>query len=353
MSRRRKTGARAAVLLVDKPAGATSHDVVGWVRWATRAPAGHCGTLDPAATGLLVVPLGNATRLSAHLTGQDKTYAAKIVLGISTTTADAEGETLERADCGALDVSEVECRVLALRGEHLLAPPVYSAVKVEGVRAHAAARRGEAIELEPRPMAVLDVRCRGIEREGARVVAEVVLTVSKGTYIRSLAIALGRALGVPSHLGALRRLASGPLRVDDPRVVQGLQARPLPSAPGEKPRTRIRPRQEDVPEPQSREAQGAWLAAHGIEPIDALPFGVVRLPTSPEGSEAMRRLVQGQSIALEHPGLRGVEIPEGPMVAVTPADSARTALLLARLETRPESPGQRVLQPARLITPPT
>src|SRR5688500_19003508 len=180
------------VLLVDKPAGPTSAEIVDWARWALKGPSvGHCGTLDPAATGLLVVCVGAATKLASVLTDADKAYAATFVLGRSTTTGDAEGETVAEADVSRDAIERAAITLAGMTGELSLVPPAFSAVKIEGKRAHELAREGEAVALAPRSMTVRSVDAIAVA--GTSVSAE--LVVSKGTYVRSLAEELGRRIG--------------------------------------------------------------------------------------------------------------------------------------------------------------
>jgi tRNA pseudouridine55 synthase len=204
--------AATGVLLIDKPSGPTSHDVVAFVRWALRERAvGHCGTLDPAATGLLVVCVGGATKLVEHLTGVDKRYQARIVLGRSTTTADAEGETLAQGPVSAEVEARAGATLLEMLGELALPPPAYSAVKLDGRRAHELARAGEAVDLPVRRMAIHAAEVLAVRRESPdHVVIDATLDVAKGTYIRSIAEELGRRLGVPAHLGSLRDWPADP-----------------------------------------------------------------------------------------------------------------------------------------------
>lgn len=260
------------VLLVDKPEGPTSHDVVGWTRWALGvSQVGHCGTLDPLATGLLVLCVGAATRLVPYLTGVDKVYRARFGLGRSTTTDDREGELLAEAPVSAEQRAAAGSVLEGMCGALSLPPPAFSAVKVEGQRAHARARRGEALELAPRPMTLHAVAAIAVGEGAEGPWIEATCTVSKGTYVRSLSAELGRRLGVPTYLAALRRLACGPLRVDDPRAVGGLLVDRLPDVPGLPPKVRLRLPGDGDP----RGAARTRLGAARIAPADALPFPVV------------------------------------------------------------------------------
>ncbi len=212
-------GARGIVLL-DKPSGPTSHDMVYALRRGSgERRVGHAGTLDPLATGLLVLCLGTATRLSEYLAGKDKRYVARVRLGQTTTTYDAQGEvTAETAVVPERAV--VEAALGAFRGPQLQVPPQYSAVKRGGQKAYEAARRGEVLELEARPvefyaLALVDWRPPECTLE---------VHCSAGTYVRSLAHDLGQKLGCGAHLAGLRRTASGSFRVEEAVTLEALNA---------------------------------------------------------------------------------------------------------------------------------
>jgi tRNA pseudouridine55 synthase len=205
------------VLILDKPSGLTSHDVVQRIRRLARTSrVGHAGTLDPMATGVLVVMVGEATKLGPYLTAEDKRYLAEVSLGRSTDTLDAEGRLVAEAPLPpewATRRDELVEEALALeRARTSQVPPAFSAISVDGVRAHALARRGEAPTLEARPVEVRALRCLGASDAG-RLSLEV--STSRGYYVRSLARDLGLALGCPAHLSSLRRVASGAFVIDD------------------------------------------------------------------------------------------------------------------------------------------
>ena len=205
------------ILAIDKPSGMTSHDVVNRVRRATgERRVGHAGTLDPAATGLLVVCVGPAARLTTYLTGHDKSYRATIVFGAATTTDDAEGEVVRTADVPVElnDPAFAEEVLAGLVGEHDQVPPAFSAVKRDGKRAYEVARKGGQVELEARRVRIDDARLLGVAAIGGPLRWEVELDVSKGTYIRSIARDLGERLGTAAYLGSLRRLRAGALSLD-------------------------------------------------------------------------------------------------------------------------------------------
>lgn len=204
------------LLLVDKPAGCTSHDVVGRVRRILRTRrVGHAGTLDPMATGLLVVAVERSTKLLSHLVLAGKSYTATIRLGLSTTTDDYEGLPTARHRVGGITEDLVRQEISRLTGDILQRPSAVSAIKVAGRRAYEMVRAGEQVELPARPVRVDRFELIGPMRFGDEVVdLDVEVDCSSGTYIRALARDLGLALGVGGHLTALRRTAVGPFRVE-------------------------------------------------------------------------------------------------------------------------------------------
>lgn len=210
------------VLCIDKPAGLTSHDVVGRVRRALGGPrrgknrrkVGHAGTLDPDATGLLVVAVGKATRLVPWLQASAKTYEAEVRLGISTSTLDASGEVTAQRDASHV-TEEALCEVLRdFVGDIRQVPPMVSAVRVDGERLHAKARRGEEVERAERDVTVHDLVLEDFE-PGPQGRAVFLVTCSPGTYVRTLAADVGERLSAGAHLSDLRRLGSGRFSVDD------------------------------------------------------------------------------------------------------------------------------------------
>jgi tRNA pseudouridine55 synthase len=212
MRRAARPGAPEGGLVVDKPAGLTSHDVVAAARRALGQPRiGHTGTLDPLATGVLVLLLGRATRLAQFLAAAQKTYLATIVLGQATSTYDAEGAPLGPARPEAVERARVEAALEGFRGSFLQTPPAVSAKKVGGHRAYDLARAQEMVVLRPVPVEVtaLDV----IEFDGRRL--DVRVTASAGFYVRSLAHDLGQRVGTGAHLAGLRRERSGSLTLGE------------------------------------------------------------------------------------------------------------------------------------------
>lgn len=212
------------VLPLDKPAGMTSHDVVSAVRRATgEGRVGHAGTLDPAATGLLVVLVGVYTRLEPYLSGSDKTYEARITFGTETDTDDAEGEVTREADVPPeLFEPATARRILdGLLGESMQRPPAYSAIKVGGKVAHRVARAGGTLEVAARPIVVREARLDSAD--AAASAWDVTFRVSKGTYVRALARDVGETAGTAAHLSALRRTASGALDLSAAHTLENVR----------------------------------------------------------------------------------------------------------------------------------
>ena len=206
------------LLALDKPAGITSHGCVAAARRAlgTRK-VGHAGTLDPMATGVLLLGVGRATRLLGHLALHDKDYSATIRLGSTTVTDDREGDVLELADPGALRSvtdADIEAGLVPFRGEIDQVPTAISAIKVDGKRAHALVRAGEDVDLKARRVMVDRFDILDIRRGQGWIDVDVEVTCSTGTYVRALARDLGAALGVGGHLTALRRTRVGAWSVD-------------------------------------------------------------------------------------------------------------------------------------------
>lgn len=247
------------LVVVDKPAGLTSHDVVARLRrLAGTRRVGHAGTLDPMATGVLVVGTGRATRLLGHVALGDKEYVGTVRLGATTATDDAQGEILATSS-GPWTVNTARAAMRALTGDIEQVPPAYSAIKVDGRRSYAKARAGEAVELAARRVTVSVfelVAARETELD-VRVVA------SSGTYVRSLARDLGDALGVGGHLAALRRTRVGPFRLAQARTLEQLAERldviPLADAVGT-----AFPRREVDAEQAAAVLHGARLPSLGL-----------------------------------------------------------------------------------------
>lgn len=222
------TSTGAGLVVVDKPAGWTSHDVVARLRRlsGTRR-VGHAGTLDPMATGVLVIGIERATRLLTFLVGVDKSYTATIRLGVGTLTDDAEGEVLSRADAGAIEEPAIRAGVAALTGDLQQVPNAVSAIKVDGRRSYARVRGGEQVELVARPVTVHRFEVLGLRRQVLDQITVVDVDVevdcTTGTYIRALARDLGAGLGIGAHLTALRRTKVGPFGLDLARSLADLE----------------------------------------------------------------------------------------------------------------------------------
>jgi tRNA pseudouridine55 synthase len=206
------------ILVVNKPQGWTSHDVVGRIRRLTHQKrVGHAGTLDPMATGVLLVCLGRATRVAEYLMGSDKTYRAVMRLGVETDTYDADGQVIATQPV-AVDESELRAVLARFVGEIDQVPPMYSALKRDGKPLYKLARQGIEVEREPRRIKIHDIALRAWQPPDATIDVR----CSSGTYIRSLAHDIGAALGCGAHLIALTRLASGSFYIDDAVTLEDL-----------------------------------------------------------------------------------------------------------------------------------
>jgi tRNA pseudouridine55 synthase len=264
------------LLLADKPAGMTSHDVVAVARRALgERRIGHAGTLDPFATGLLVLLVGRATRLLPYIDGEPKVYEATIRFGTETTTDDLTGEATRGAELPT-EVA-VDAAIAKLTGKLEQLPPAFSAKQVGGLRAHAAARRGEPLELRPSSVIVHEWRVRARRAESL----DVTITCGGGTYIRALARDLGRVARSAAHLTTLRRTRSGPFDVADAVAIDG-DVRPA-----------LRP------------------------PLDAL--GSLTVDVLSE--EALRQVISGRAVPASAPGMRAALV-----------DAARTLVAVAERE---------------------
>lgn len=225
MGKPRQRTAADGLVIIDKPAGVTSHDVVARLRrvCGTRA-VGHAGTLDPMATGVLVVGIERATKLLGHLTASTKHYDATIRLGIATNTEDAEGEVTAITAAAHITDAAIHAAAERFRGDIMQIPSSVSAIKVDGVRSYKRARAGEQFELPARPITISSFEVLAIRREGEVIDVDVSVGCSAGTYVRALARDLGAALGVGAHLTALRRTAAGHFNLAD--------ASPMPEVDG-------------------------------------------------------------------------------------------------------------------------
>ena len=213
------------VLLVDKPTDHTSHDVVARLRGKLRMRRiGHAGTLDPMATGLLVILVGKATRISQYLMSVDKVYAGTIKLGEVTNTQDAEGEVLETRPVPSLAEAEIRQALQGFIGDQYQLPPMFSAIKIDGVPLYKRAREGEEVEREPRFIRVVSYELT----RWASPELDYRVHCTKGTYVRTLAHDLGQRLGCGAHLKALLRLSSGDLTMEKALTLDQIMAMPIP-----------------------------------------------------------------------------------------------------------------------------
>jgi tRNA pseudouridine55 synthase len=216
--------AASGVVVIDKPTGWTSHQVVAKVRRiAGTRKVGHAGTLDPMATGVLLIGIGRATRLLGHLALTDKAYQATIRLGLATVTDDAEGEVTEQAGATGVTADQIATAIARLRASRMQVPSSVSAIKINGVRSYAKVRSGQDVVLAPRPVTVdrLEVFARrDVQLEAIAVIdLDVVVECSSGCYVRALARDLGIALRTGGHLTALRRTRVGPFMLDEAQAV--------------------------------------------------------------------------------------------------------------------------------------
>jgi tRNA pseudouridine55 synthase len=213
------------VLLVDKPTDHTSHDVVARLRGKLRMKRiGHAGTLDPMATGLLVMLIGKSTRLSQYLMSVDKEYEGTIELGKTTNSQDAQGEVMETRPVPELTEAGVRAVIQGFLGDQYQMPPMFSAIKIDGVPLYKKARQGEEVEREPRFIRVMSWELTSF----APPILGFRIRCTKGTYVRTLAHDLGQKLGCGAHLASLRRTASGPLNVADALTLDQIEAMTIP-----------------------------------------------------------------------------------------------------------------------------
>jgi tRNA pseudouridine55 synthase len=262
------------VLVVDKPAGPTSFDVVRRVRRALAADkAGHAGTLDPAATGVLAVCVDDAVKLQQWLTDGDKAYEATVAFGAATSTEDAEGEVVARGDPSGVHVDALRAALQRFVGAIEQVPPMYSAVRVGGRRLHEVARAGAEVERAPRTVVIHGLDLLAVEPPGpdGLLRARLAVRCGKGTYVRTLAADLGRVLGIPAHLAALRRTEASGFAL--------AEAIPLEEA-----------------EALGRTDRAA-LRARLVAPADAVRF----LPAVTLDAAQARALAQGKTLRLDAP----------------------------------------------------
>jgi tRNA pseudouridine55 synthase len=259
----------AGLVIVDKPAGMTSHDVVGRCRriFGTRR-VGHAGTLDPMATGVLVIGVDRATKILGLLTGASKSYAATIRLGQTTSTEDAEGELLQEVSTEHLTEATIGTAIAGLRGDIMQVPSRVSAVKVGGQRAYRLAREGHAVELTARPVRIDRFDMLALRR-GRLIDLDVEVDCSSGTYIRALARDLGDALAVGGHLTALRRTRVGRFGLVQARSLDELADRPQLSLTLDEACLQMFPPRDLTAEEADAAANGRTLAPAGIDGVYA------------------------------------------------------------------------------------
>lgn len=260
----------AGLVIVDKPGGMTSHDVVGRCRriFGTRK-VGHAGTLDPMATGVLVVGIERATKILGLLTATDKSYAATIRLGQTTSTEDAEGEVLQTVPAGHVTDAAIGAAVAALRGDIAQIPSAVSAIKVDGERAYKLAREGRTVELAARPVRIDRFDVTAVRRAGDFVDVDVEVDCSSGTYIRALARDVGTAVGVGGHLTALRRTRVGRFGLGESRTLEDLADAPRLSYPLDAACLLAFPRRDLTAQEAESARHGRAMAPAGIDGIYA------------------------------------------------------------------------------------
>jgi tRNA pseudouridine55 synthase len=268
------------LLLVDKPSGWTSHDVVARIRrvCGTRR-VGHAGTLDPMATGVLVLGVGRATRLLTFLVGCDKAYAATVRLGQSTVTDDSEGDVVASADATGVSRAALDAAVAKLTGAIKQVPSSVSAIKIDGRRSYARVRSGEDVQLAARPVTVSRFVVLDVRPSGACVDVDVEVEVSSGTYVRALARDLGTELGVGGHLTALRRTRVGRFGIGDAVPMEALE------------------RGGPVPLVGMGDAARAQFAVHELTSEEATAVGHGRrIPAAREGAPVVAALAPDGSL---------------------------------------------------------
>jgi len=250
----------SGLVVVDKPAGMTSHDVVSRVRreFGTRK-VGHAGTLDPMATGVLILGIERGTKFLAHMVTATKAYNATISLGASTTTDDFEGEIISQTSAAHITDAEILSAIANLTGDIMQKPAKVSAIKIDGKRAYQRVRDGEDVDIPARPVTV--DRFEVLESRQSPREVDVVVECSSGTYIRSLARDLGEALGVGGHLTALRRTEVGPFSLDDASPLDSMEL----SLNLDEALVRCYPRLDVTAEESHRLAMGQWLEPRGVK----------------------------------------------------------------------------------------
>lgn len=261
------------LVIVDKPPGWTSHDIVARIRrLAGTRKVGHAGTLDPMATGVLVLGVGRATRLLGHLTHTDKAYDATIRLGATTVTDDAEGDLTGGANASSVTDDQIHAAMLPLTGEIRQVPSAISAVKIDGLRSYRRVRSGENVELPARTVTVSRFDIVAIRPVGTYVDIDAVVECSSGTYVRALARDLGTALAVGGHITALRRTRVGPYGLDRARTLESL-AQSFAVLPLAEAANAAFPRVDVDAETAARVIHGGPMPATGMGPGPVAVFG--------------------------------------------------------------------------------
>lgn len=282
MGRRRRGLPIDGVLLLDKPRGMSSNHALQRVRRLFQAQkAGHTGTLDPMATGLLPMLLGEATKFSQHLLDADKVYRTRVELGASTDTGDAEGEVVASSPVPTLEESDLQTMVVGFIGEQQQTPPMYSALKLNGRKLYELAREGKSVERASRAIKVYDARLLSARLDGVSPSFDIEVRVSKGTYVRTLAEDMARALSCEGHISQLRRLETGPFDASGMVTIEML---------------------EDLPDQGEREAQ--------LAPIDSL---LQHLPAHQLSERGARALTFGQPARQELDPSTAAEAGESPI----------------------------------------
>lgn len=327
MSGKDKPGAwPSGLVIVDKPGGMTSHDVVARIRrLAHTRRVGHAGTLDPMATGVLVIGIEKATRLLGHLMLAEKTYEATIRLGRSTTTDDAEGEPAGGSPATGVTRDALDREIARLTGEILQVPSSVSAIKVNGQRAYKLTRAGEAPELAARPVTVHEFRVTATRREGDFLDVDATVRCSSGTYIRALARDLGNSLATGGHLTALRRTAVGPYALAGAHSLEAMEKQNPPE------RLLVSPGPDSRPVP--------WVSPLAEAAAAAFP----RLDLT---EDEARRLAQGARLPLPSgaapPGPADTAVaafaPDGTLVALVTAERGLVRSLAVFANAAPSSP---------------
>jgi len=322
--------APSGLIIVDKPGGMTSHDVVARVRrLAGTRRVGHAGTLDPMATGVLVVGVEKATRLLGYLTLTEKTYVATIRLGASTSTDDAEGEPTGGSPATDIVPGALDAEIAELCGDIWQVPPGVSAIKVNGQRAYKLTRAGAAPELAARPVTVYEFTVTDVRQDGDFLDLDAVIRCSSGTYIRALARDLGASLGTGGHLTALRRTAVGPYDLAQARTLPELEDQKRQNLDLE--RTRATPAPEFPAHPAPTPAAAPAASATAVEPVPWItPLAEAAAAAFPRvdlTAEDAHRLAQGARLPLPsgdwpEPGIPVAAFdPDAALVALVTAES--------------------------------